>query len=245
LIRLYSGPLSLFSRKVEIALHEKNLPFERVMAPFSQTGGYSPKLPEVVAANPKKQVPVLSDGGTILYDSTVILEYLEDAYPSPALYPASPTARAGCRQLELFADEIMLEPLRALMHRTAPRSAAANWAEAEAKASLAEDVLRQHYRALDAQLGGRAFFCDDFSVADIALFMSTHYGQRLGGPSLRDCPSLLDWYARLGARPAFAGVVAEIRDADLALSQPVEGAYPDSDAVARLRSAARIDDAVA
>ena len=39
-MKLYSGPLSLFSRKVEIALHEKRLEFERVMVPFSQAQGY-------------------------------------------------------------------------------------------------------------------------------------------------------------------------------------------------------------
>ena len=56
---LYSGPLSLFSRKVEIVLAEKNLAFERVLVPFSQTKGYAPKHPAVLAANPKGQVPVL------------------------------------------------------------------------------------------------------------------------------------------------------------------------------------------
>ena len=76
MFRLYSGPLSLFSRKVEIALREKGLPFEQIMVPFDQTVGYSPKHPDVIAANPKKQVPVLNDGGLMLYDSTIILEYL-------------------------------------------------------------------------------------------------------------------------------------------------------------------------
>src|SRR3954451_9976116 len=58
-MKLYSGPLSLFSRKVEIALHEKGLAFERVMVRFTQTEGYHPKHPDVLAANPKGQVPVL------------------------------------------------------------------------------------------------------------------------------------------------------------------------------------------
>ena len=49
MITLYSGPLSLFSRKVEIALREKGLHFERVMVPFNQTTGYDPKHPEVLA----------------------------------------------------------------------------------------------------------------------------------------------------------------------------------------------------
>ena len=62
-MRLYSGPLSLFSRKVEIALYEKRIDFERVEVAFTQTGGYRPKHPDVIAANPKGQVPVLVDDG--------------------------------------------------------------------------------------------------------------------------------------------------------------------------------------
>src|SRR3546814_841635 len=120
-MRLYSAALSLFSRKVEIALYEKGLAFEQVMVPFSQARGYSPKHPDVLAANPKGQVPVLVDKGLTLYDSTVILEYLEDAYPAPPLYPSTPEERARCRLFDLFADEIMLVPVRALMHRTGPR----------------------------------------------------------------------------------------------------------------------------
>jgi glutathione S-transferase len=94
-MRLYSGPLSLFSRKVEIALHEKRIDFERVEVAFTQTEGYSPKHPDVISANPKGQVPVLVDGDLTLFDSTVILEYLEDAYPIPPLYPSSHRAVCG------------------------------------------------------------------------------------------------------------------------------------------------------
>src|SRR5690349_9616112 len=107
-MRLYSGPLSLFSRKVEIALYEKGLPFEQILVPFSQTRGYSPKHPDVLAANPKGQVPVFLDGDLTLYDSTVVLEYLEDSYPEPPLFPKAADQRARCRLLDLFADEIML-----------------------------------------------------------------------------------------------------------------------------------------
>jgi glutathione S-transferase len=120
MMKLYSGALSLFSRKVEIALREKGLPFERIQVPFSQTRGYSPKHPDVLAANPKGQVPVLVDGDLTLYDSTVILEYLEDAHPEPALLPQGAAERGRCRLLDVFADEVMLVPLRALMHRTEP-----------------------------------------------------------------------------------------------------------------------------
>ena len=85
-MKLYSGPLSLFSRKVEIALGEKGLAFERVMVPFTQERGYQPKHPVVLEVNPKGQVPVLVVDDTLrLYDSTLIFDYLEDAFPRPPL----------------------------------------------------------------------------------------------------------------------------------------------------------------
>ncbi|KLK94138.1 glutathione S-transferase [Microvirga vignae] len=227
-MKLYSGPLSLFSRKVEIALHEKGLPFERIQVAFSQTRGYSPKHPDVLAANPKGQVPVLIDGDLTLYDSTLILEYLEDAYPDPALYPKAAKERARCRLLDLFADEVMLVPLRALMHRTEPKpDDPQRWTEKEAKAREAEAVLSRHYADLDRRLGTQDFFCGAFSAADLSVFMTVFWTRRLGGPSLKEHGSLASWYARLGERPSFARIIAEIRAADRDLSAPVEDAYRD------------------
>lgn len=222
MITLYTGPLSLFSRKVEIALCEKGLAFERITVPFNQTTGYDPKHPEVLALNPRGQVPVLNDDGLVVYDSTVILEYLDEAYPQPALYPATPAERARCRMDELFADEIMLAALRPLMHRTAPavqdrdrRAALA------ADAQIAETALLRHYGALDERLAGRAFFSEALSAADIALFTSVLYSLRLGGPALGAFQGLSDWFVRLSKRPAFARVADEIAEADRRLSVPV------------------------
>lgn len=224
-MKLYSGPISLFARKIEIALAEKGLPFERVMAPFTQTEGYAPKLPEIIAANPKGQVPVLIDGDVTLYDSTVILEYLEDAYPEPPLFPNAPPARARCRMLELYADEVMLVPLQALMHRSEPWDDASRREQLEVKARAAETVLANQFAFLDADLGDGPYFCGAFGAADIAAFMSIHYAQRLGGPSLGPTKRLSDWYNSLRGRPAFKPVIDEIRDADRALSRPVTGAF--------------------
>jgi glutathione S-transferase len=223
MIKLYSAPLSLFSRKVEIALHEKGLAFERVMVPFDQSVGYNPKHPDVLAANPKGQVPVLTDGDLTLYDSTIILEYLEEAHPKPALYPRFAADRARCRLLDLYADEIMLVPLRALMHRTGPRPDNPDvWTQAETKAKDAEGVIRRQFAELNRRLDGHTHFCGALSIADIALFMAVHFSLRLGGPTPNPHGALADWYARLRARPAFANVVEEILKADLELSSPVE-----------------------
>lgn len=225
-MKLYSGPLSLFARKVEIALAEKALPFEREMVPFSQQRGYSPKHPEVLAANPKGQVPVLVDGELTLYDSTVILEYLDEAYPEPALYPATPKERARCRLLELYADEVMLVPVRDLMHRPEPGPRdPARWAAAEERAGRAIAAIAAQFEELDRRLGAGPYFCGGFTVADLAVFLTILYSQRLGGPPLLAHPGLADWWLRVGERPSVAAVAAEILAADRCLSAPVQGAF--------------------
>jgi glutathione S-transferase len=219
---LYSGPLSLFSRKVEIALVEKNIAFDRVIVSFSQTKGYAPKHPAVISANPKGQVPVLVDGGLTLYDSTVIIEYLEDKYPSPALFPREPNARARCRLLELEADEVLFVPVRALMFRSEPPGPdTIRRQEQERAAAKAEDVLLERYTALAAKLGSQDYFCGTFSVADIATFMTIHHGLRLGAPPLLDHQNLSAWHSRLAKRPSFAAVITEVAAADRELSYPV------------------------
>jgi len=218
-MKLYSGPLSLFSRKVEIALHEKGLAFEREMVAFSQAKGYSPKHPAVLAANPKSQVPVLVDGDLTLFDSTVIFEYLEDAYPRPALWPADPKARARGRLIELAADEILLPLVARFMHRSEPVDGdAERRARRDAEARLAESALSARYEQVAAQLEGRDYFCGSFSYADIAMFMEVFWALRLKGPALGAVPVLEAWYERVGSRPAVAKVAAEIIAADRELS---------------------------
>lgn len=101
---IYSGPLSMFGAKVEIAAREKELDFELIMVPF--VSAYEPKHPEVVRINPKGQVPVLVHGDLEIFDSTQIFEYLEDLKPLPALWPLAPAARARARLLELTSDEV-------------------------------------------------------------------------------------------------------------------------------------------
>lgn len=218
-IQLYLGPLSLFSRKVEIALQEKGLAFERILVPFSQERGYEPRHPAVLASNPKRQVPVLVDGDLTLFDSTVIFEYLEDAYPRPALYPAGAKVRADCRLLELTADEILFAPVRNLLYRTEPAHPdATRQLEREQAGLRAESAIRDQLSDLDKRLAGHDFFCGDLSVADIGLFMTVLFVRRLGGPALTDFQHLAAWYARLLQRPAFGMVATDIAAADRKLS---------------------------
>jgi glutathione S-transferase len=221
-MKLYSGPLSLFARKTEIALNEKGLAFERVFVPFTQTAGYAPKHPEVLRIHPLAKVPVLVDGDLELFDSTLIFEYLEDAYPKPPLYPRDSKGRARCRMVEAFADEVMLVPLAKLMHRTEPPWAdTAARARCDAAALEAEGRLLELYGALEARLGNGTHFAGELSVADIAVFMTVEFSLRLGGPGLERHPVLAAWFRRVAARPAFARAAAEMAEADRQLSQPI------------------------
>lgn len=228
-MKLISGPLSLFSKKVEIALAEKRIACERELAPFTQTRGYAPKHPEVLAHNPKGQVPVLIDGDLVLYDSTVIIEYLEDAYPSRPLYPTPPREKAACRLLELFADDVILASLQPLMHRSEPGAAArADFADRELRATRAEAMLARHFASLDGLLAGREHFCGAFGAADIATFLQLFFAQRLGGPTMKPHARLWAWYARVKARPTVATVICETLAADAKLSAPVAAAFKDA-----------------
>jgi glutathione S-transferase len=216
---LYSGPLSLFSRKVEIALGEKGLPFERIMVPFTQAEGYSPKHPEVLKANPKGQVPVLLDGDTTLFDSTLIFEYLEDAYPKLSLLPTSAVARAQCRLIELMADEVVLPKVARLMYRTEPANPDQTLQDlAEKDGALAEAELTKTWQDLDNRLTGQNWFGEDFSIADIGMFMTLVFARRLGAPSWAQHVNLNAWFERTGNRPAPALAAREIAAADRDLS---------------------------
>ncbi len=227
-MKLYSASLSLFAKKVEVVLSEKNVEHERVLVPFSQTQGYAPKHPEILAHSPKGQVPLLVDDDLTLYDSTVIIEYLEDAFPQPPLFPSTAKERARCRKLELFADEIVLVALHKLMHRNEPGARERDdWTQREERAATGEVALSEHTASLAEELGGETYFCGDFSVADIAIFLQLLYAQRLGGPSLKPHPALLAWYRTVGARPSVAPVVEETLAADAKLSAPVAGAFKD------------------
>lgn len=227
-MKLISAPLSLFAKKVEIALAEKAIEHERVLAAFTQTQGYAPRHPDVLAHNPKRQVPVLIDGDLALYDSTVIIEYLEDLRPSPPLFPKSPRGRARCRLLELYADEIILASLKPLMHRNEPgASARPDWAARET-AAAAEASLDAHYAKIDADLGAGNYLCGNFGAADIAVFLQLFYAQRLGGPSMKNYRRLWDWYRRVKARPSVSRMIDETLRADAELSAPVSGAFKDA-----------------
>ena len=199
-MQLYSGPLSLFTAKVRVALDEKGLSYERVEVGWSRERRYLPHHPDVVALNPKREVPVLVDADLVVYDSTLILEYLEDRYPEPALYPAAPAARARCRQLEAAADEILFPQVWSLIEEVFYPADAAVRDEDRLRAAMRE--LGGLYDDLEKELSGRAYLCDEFSVADIGTYIMTNAAATLGAAPSEAHPQLRAWLARVGERAA-------------------------------------------
>lgn len=100
-ILLYEHPLSPYAQKVRILLREKGLAFE---ARRPSRLGRSADNPELAELNPRLEVPALVHEGQTMFDSTVILEYLEERFPSPPMMPASPAARARVRMIEEVCD---------------------------------------------------------------------------------------------------------------------------------------------
>ena len=94
---LYEHPLSSYAQKVKIALREKGLAFERVLPEDFGTGRRDTAF---ATANPRVEVPaLLSDDGEPIFDSTVILECIEERWPEPPLLQKEPSARAAARMI--------------------------------------------------------------------------------------------------------------------------------------------------
>src|SRR5574341_1813767 len=95
-IRLYDFASSPNCQRVKVVLAEKKLPFETVPVDLRQG---EQKKADFLKLNPYGKVPVIVDGATVLYESCVINEYLEEKYPEPPLMPKEPAKKAKVRIL--------------------------------------------------------------------------------------------------------------------------------------------------
>jgi glutathione S-transferase len=200
-MKLYTHKLSPFSAKVRIALDEKKVPCEEVALPISRTAVLH-KPPEMLAINPRGQVPVLVDGDVRLYDSTVILEYLEDRYPEPPLYPRDLAARARARQIEDEGDWLMntcmAELIAELYRKTDPATRdAARIERASVELGSAFDRLERELEGSESE-----HFAGEFGAADISVYPVVRFALAFGVPPGDARPRRRDWLERMEARPS-------------------------------------------
>ena len=122
MIKLYDFSLSPRARKVRITLAAKGLAYEKV--PIDITTGEQ-KTPAYLAIHPYGKVPALQDNGTTVYESTIIMEYLNEAYPTPPLLPDDrldnePGPASSCimpiirmsSAVATLAAELLLKPMQ-------------------------------------------------------------------------------------------------------------------------------------
>ena len=206
MITLYDHPLSPYAQKVRVALREKGLAFQLALPGGLGAGGAGG---EFVEANPRAEVPVLIDQAARVFDSTIILEYLEDAYPTPALLPAGAADRARVRMIEEVMDT----------HYEAINWALGeiNWfrrAEGEFADALKATAARQtqgFFAWLEKQLGerewfnGAAFGWGDLSVVP---YVAASAGMGNAPPA---GSAVARWLERTLARPSVAETVGESR----------------------------------
>lgn len=212
-MRLLSGPLSLFSGKVRVALDEKGVSWTLDSVPFTRAGGYDPKPAEVLARNPRAQVPILvEDDGFAVWDSTVILEYLEERCPTPPLLPTELRARARCRQLETAADDVCFPHVWTLIRERFYQPDPTRQ-DGAAIAAATDGILAQQAQ-LASLVGEHEHLCGDaFTVADIAWVLTLEFARRLGVPLRDDRPALTAWATRVHARPSVRREIARLDEA--------------------------------
>jgi glutathione S-transferase len=102
MLELYHHGSSACAAKVRFALAEKRLEWAGHYVDILKGEQFRP---EFLAINPKAVVPVLVADGIVITESTVIGEYLEDAFPDPPLFPRSPVERARVRLWTKAVDE--------------------------------------------------------------------------------------------------------------------------------------------
>jgi glutathione S-transferase/RNA polymerase-associated protein len=207
--KVYEHPLSPYAQKVKIALREKGVDFEVATPGGLGAGGVAG---EFLAANPRAEVPVLIDGETAVFDSTVILEYIEDRWPSPPLLPTGAAERARVRMIEEVMDTHFEAINWALGEIGWFRRAEGELAET-LRAAAARQTARFHVW-LEGQLAERPWFNGEaFGWGDVAVVPFVAAAAALGNAPAAGS-KVAAWLERAMARPSVAKTVGEARAFD-------------------------------
>ncbi|MDH4323059.1 MAG: glutathione S-transferase [Betaproteobacteria bacterium] len=201
MIRLCGFRVSNYHNKVRIALLEKGVAFE-------EDENVKPsQKDEYVAKSPMGKVPYLEVDGARICESSVILEYLEDAYPQKPLLPKDPLARARVREIVIFLELHMELVVRRLYGGLFFGGTFSD----ETKQQVHKDITKG-VRALKAVAKFEPFIAGaDLTIADCAAFVhlplvSLVTKTAFGSDYLEDMPQVKPYLKMLGERPAFARV---------------------------------------
>jgi glutathione S-transferase len=209
-MKIYGFPLSPFVRKVLVVAQEKGVDAEVVPVNPMQPSD------EFREASPYCKIPAIDDGGFKLADSSAIAHYLEAKYPTPALLPAEPQARARAIWFDEVADTVVMAAGGPMVFNrfVKPRFLGGDCDEAAAQA--AEEAVIGRLGYLEGTLSEDGWLDREFSLGDIAIasvFRTFGYtGWKLDTGSY---PRLAGWYGRVRERPSWKAA-AQIEDGIMA-----------------------------
>jgi glutathione S-transferase len=204
-MKLFTYATSPYARKIQMMLEYKGIAYEAVERCYSID-----RKEDLRCVNERAEVPTLVlEDGRVLVDSTIIGEYLEEAFHHPPLFPRDPYERARMRMIDNLCDGtfdavtfgFFMGELRGI----------------PAMKAAATIEIRALLELLERELGARNFFCGDLSMADLAAVCHVPVA-RAAGISLKDFPHLSAWTVRMKEIPAvrddharLAKAVAELR----------------------------------
>jgi glutathione S-transferase len=194
MLKLHHHPLSTYSRRVRMALIEKQIPCELVELDMPNRAHRGPAY---LGLNPYGRVPTLEEDGFVLYESTAILGYLEATHPSPPLVPADPRGRALVDMHVKLCDLQMTRQTGTIIFpkRFLPKERWDETAMAQAKKEI-----ERHLEILEPQVKGKQYLVGDrYSLVEVCY---TPFVEFLPLMEITPPPALAAWVARMLERPS-------------------------------------------
>jgi glutathione S-transferase len=199
-MKLYNYPDCPFCQKVRVVLAEKDLEFEKVLVDLRKQ---DQKTPEFLQLNPYGKVPVLVDEDTVVYDSTIINEYLDEEYPLPALMPEDSQGKSLVRILEDYCDNSFIPPTTVLLAQALKPEGERD----EQRVEQAREELRRCLYFLREKLDGKQYLVgNQFTVADAAFAPRMIVLGRLGFEFEAALAPVRQWVERIRVRPSVASL---------------------------------------
>jgi glutathione S-transferase len=203
-LQLFAHPFSSYCQKVLIALYENDTPFEfRMLDPSEKRN-----LVEFAKLSPMRRMPLLIDGSRAVFESSVIVEYLDIHHAGRTRFvPQAAGAALEVRGMDRMFDNYVMTPMQRIVFDfiRLPEVRDAKGVDE------ARGMLDRAYAWLDGVLAGRQWAAGDaFSLADCAAAPSLLYADWVH-PIPDGLATLKSYRARLLARPSYARAVDDAR----------------------------------
>ena len=205
-LKLYTHPLASYCQKVHVALYENETPFEAVVVDL----GDPVSRAKFLKVWPVGKFPVLHDDAfdRVIPESTIIIEYLEQKYPSKhRLIPVDPDLALQTRLQDRFFDLHVHEHMQKIVGNKLRPAASKDPHGVE----QAEKALLLAYSLIDQQMSTRTWSAgESFSMGDCAAAPALYYAN-LVLPIAAEFPNTKKYWSRLMERPSFVRVVTEAK----------------------------------